>query len=84
MKIDPSAPRPIATIGDIPDLDSLHLSPSSSSPTKSAPVGKPEEMPDMDDIPDMDDSEDDMAGGLVEEEDEAVVVVPVSASSGAK
>lgn len=39
-----------------------------------------EEMPDMDDIPDMSDDEDGMGGGLVEEEDEAALK-PVTATT---
>ena len=73
-------PSSVPSIGDIPDLDAPATDADSVSASlantslDSAPA--PEEMPDMDDIPDMDD--DDLeSGGLVEEDDDAAVAAPL-------
>lgn len=59
----------------MPDIDSVTpLSDGlASTNLDSDKVEIPEEMPDMDDIPDMDDEDDLGGGGLVEEEDEAAL-----------
>lgn len=84
---DPSAPTKIPTIGDIPDLDAsvgsleTGLAGTRLDGSGSAAGGGLEEMPDMDDIPDMDD-DDAEGGGLVEEEDDAALK-PVTPAKGA-
>ncbi|KAM0750688.1 hypothetical protein T439DRAFT_314015 [Meredithblackwellia eburnea MCA 4105] len=77
-----SAPKAAPTIGDIPDLDGpvASLSLSDSSAPASASVDQAEEIPNLDDIPDMDD-EDAGGAGLVEEEDDAALPTPAQAST---
>lgn len=73
LSIDSTIPNSVApTFGDIPDVDEPSLSSDLANISLSNSNAAPDEMPDMDDIPDMDD-ENEMGGGMVEEEDLAAV-----------
>jgi ubiquitin-like-conjugating enzyme ATG3 len=61
------APPAHSAIPDEPSLASLTLDDQSVH----AVVGGDDEIPDLDDIPDMDDEDDSFGGGLMEEDDEA-------------
>jgi ubiquitin-like-conjugating enzyme ATG3 len=80
---DPSAPADIPQIGDIPDLDAPSATDSLSAHLANTSLDSAhakEEIPDLDDIPDMDD-DDLQTGGLVEEEDDAAALSAPASSN---
>ncbi|GAA5985157.1 hypothetical protein JCM10908_002548 [Rhodotorula pacifica] len=88
---DPNASSSMPAIADIPDADDSTAPSSSSHAARTSDVNnlssrlaetsiKADEIPDLDDIPDMDDEEEG-TGGLIEEDDDAAVKVEPASSA---